>query len=790
VGNPNNNKYTCKQTNKNWFNKDCYEGKKEFKRVRNKYNRDKTIENRNGLIRARSNYNKIKRKAYIKHRRQNGIKINNLASTDARKFWKLIKTPSHTKDVGADSLTLDDLHNHFKEMFGQPTLNHDQVGPNYVNQNHGEINDNLLDAEINETEIRKAVLTQNNHKSPGIDQLPAEIFKASIDILLPFLKVLYNRIFFNHEYPQAWGTGIIVPIFKKGDVNDVKNYRGVTLINTLAKVYSQILLNRLTKWSVENEKLTKNQFGFQKGKSISDCIFILHSIISKVLSEKEKLYCVFIDYQNFFDRIGHPYLWQKLLNENVSSHFVKAIKAMYNCVKSCVRYKSSLSPFFDASATGVKQGDPSSPLLAMFFINDLINNINSNLPGLISLDIIKIFLLFYADDMVLFAKSPESLSLMLKDVELYCNTWGLKINVTKTKAMIFENGRSTHINLKIYDQPIEVVDSFRYLGIFLFKNGNFNRSQKLIAQHASFSLNKLFQIFNNTELPINQKVKLFDVLVGSVLNFCSEIWGMHPATDIEMIHVKFLRYILGVKKSTNLDALYGELGRLPMLIHRKFNLIKYWKKIISLEDDSLVKKTYYVLRNDDYNDKTYKNKNWATQVKNILFEHGFQDIWLYENIDNYTVELIKKRITDTYCQSWYSNINNSPRLRTYAIFKHTLTREKYLDIIHENKFRYALARFRVSAHRLAIETGRYTGTEINERICLSCNMNQVESEYHFLLVCPKYRELRYKFLKPYFCRWPTLNKFQFLLNCNSNKTLYSLAKYIYFANRIRDNEIK
>lgn len=135
--------------------------------------------------------------------------------------------------------------------------------------------------------------------------------------------------------------------------------------------------------------------------------------------------------------------------------------------------------------------------------------------------------------------------------------------------MIFVNGRSTHINLKIYDQPIEVVDSFRYLGISLFKNGNFNRSQKLIAQHASFSLNKLFQIFNNTELPFNQKVKLFDVLVGSVLNFCSEIWGMHPATDIEMIHVKFLRYILGVKKSTILDALYGELGRLPMLIPRE-----------------------------------------------------------------------------------------------------------------------------------------------------------------------------------------------------------------------------
>ena len=575
-------------------------------------------------------------------------------------------------------------------MFGQPTTNQDQDIPYHTDHNYEEINENLLDEAINEEEIRKAILSQNNNKSPGIDQLPAEIFKASIDIIIPFLRVLYNHIFFNQEYPQSWGMGIITPIFKKGDVNEANNYRGITLINIVAKIYSQILLNRLTGWSEENEKLTKNQFGFQKGKSISDCIFILQSIVTKVLSEKNKLYCVFIDFQQFFDRIDHSYLWHKLLNENVSRHFVNALKAMYSCVKSCVRYQSSFSPFFDSSATGVKQGDPSSPLLAMFFINDLIHNINPDLPGVVSLDIIKTFLLLYCDDMVLFAKSPDSLKQMLKDVENYCNMWGLKINVSKTKAMIFENGRPTQIDLEIYGEPIEVVNSFKYLGINLFKNGNLNRTQKLISQHASFSLNKLYQIFNNIELPVHQKVKLFDALVGPILNFCSDIWGMNPATDIEMIHVKFLRYVLGVKKTTNLTALYGELGRVPMLIKRKINLIKYWKKIITLDDNNLVKAAYQMLRIDDSNNKTYKNKNWATQVKNILNDHGFSNIWLTENIDKYTFEIIKNRIINTYCQNWYTNINNSAKLRTYALFKHSFNSEKYLDIIHEIKFRFAL----------------------------------------------------------------------------------------------------
>jgi len=87
----------------------------------------------------------------------------------------------------------------------------------------------------------------------------------------------------------------------------------------------------------------------------------------------------------------------------------------------------------------------------------------------------------------------ESLKAKLKDVENYCNTWGLKINVAKTKAMVFENGRSTHIDLYIYNTPVEIVQSFKYLGFHFFKNGIFLKSQKIIAQHAySFSLYRLF----------------------------------------------------------------------------------------------------------------------------------------------------------------------------------------------------------------------------------------------------------------------------------------------------------
>ena len=101
---------------------------------------------------------------------------------------------------------------------------------------------------------------------------------------------------------------------------------------------------------------------------------------------------------------------------------------------------------------------------------------------------------------------------------------------------------------------------------------------------------------------------------------------MHEATDIELIHTKFLRRILGVKKSTNLTALYGELGRFPLLIIRKLNMIKYWIKILKNES-SLLKKVYMMLWEDTDINLNYNGKNWASQIKTILQQHGFEYIW-------------------------------------------------------------------------------------------------------------------------------------------------------------------
>ena len=122
--------------------------------------------------------------------------------------------------------------------------------------------------------------------------------------------------------------------------------------------------------------------------------------------------------------------------------------------------------------------------------------------------------------------------------------------------MLFEKGRHSHFDFYLNNTKLELVTSFKYLGIIFFKNGNWYRTQKLLALHASFALHNLFSLFGELELPVSEKCKMFDILVGSILRYGAEVWGIHEAKDIEILHTKFCRCVLNVKKSTNLSGLF------------------------------------------------------------------------------------------------------------------------------------------------------------------------------------------------------------------------------------------
>ena len=254
----------------------------------------------------------------------------------------------------------------------------------------------------------------------------------------PVLCRLFNYIFDHGIYPKSWAKGILVPIPKKGDKKDVNNYRGITLTSLFSKIFSNILDNRLRKWSENNNILNDCQFGFRKGKSTVDCIYVLSSIINKVIrKEKKKLYCAFIDFKKAFDLVYRNGIWYKLLLSGVSSKFICILQDMYKSVKTCIKVNGSLTEYFD-SYMGVKQGEPLSPLLFILFINDMSEYLKDESVEVVSLEELQIFLLLFADDTVLFSYTVEGLQILLDKLSMYCEKWNVTVNVDKTVAVAFK----------------------------------------------------------------------------------------------------------------------------------------------------------------------------------------------------------------------------------------------------------------------------------------------------------------------------------------------------------------
>ena len=154
-----------------------------------------------------------------------------------------------------------------------------------------------LDNEIEVDEIKTAIKNLKRGKSHGEDGILNEYIIEFSDILVPLFHKLFNCILDKGLVPNSWSSSIIVPIFKKGDHSDPNNYRGISLVSNVCKLFTAILNNRLLSWSNTNDIITDVQFGFKPKCGTRDAIFALHSIISSCSSKGKHLYCAFIDFK-------------------------------------------------------------------------------------------------------------------------------------------------------------------------------------------------------------------------------------------------------------------------------------------------------------------------------------------------------------------------------------------------------------------------------------------------------------------------------------------------------------
>ena len=537
----------------------------------------------------------------------------------------------------------------------------------------------------------------------------------------------------------------------------------------------------MLKWDKENSVITDAQFGFRPGHSTVDAIFVLQSLINRTLKRKDRLYCCFIDYKKAFDLIDRSSLWSKLIKQGVTGKMLKIIKSLYENVKSCVKYNCHLSNYFN-NQIGLFQGEVLSRILYSLYVNDCVMHfLRANCPT-VEIGLINLFLLMYADDMVLIAQSPESLQCMLNALVTYNENWKLTLNVQKTNIVIFRNGGKLRSDEKWFynGSELKVVDEFNYLGILMNYNGRFNKTQIKIAEQgrkALFALNrKLKDHYFNTET----KCSVFDTYVNSILCYGSEVWGFHKALNVEKVHVQFCKSTLGVKRSTCNDLVYFELGRLPLHVLRKLKIIKYWIKI---------KGTTNCILKNCYEQMLTDNDAWIVNVKLELERLGLGYLWQSDCADNIIYHLIEQRFYDINKQEMLSKINVLSRGHLYQYLIDNFCMQFYLLKPISPIYKKCITQFRLGSHNLNIEQGRYRNEPRESRICTLCNCNDLEDEFHFILKCPFFKDLRAKYLKKFYYEKPSVFKLLKLLGVCNVKELCNLGKYLKAALAKRSKHI-
>jgi len=353
----------------------------------------------------------------------------------------------------------------------------------------------------------------------------------------------------------------VIPIFKKDDPAEVKNYRPISLLPVISKILERLAYNRLYKFLIDNNLLNPNQFGFRKGYSTEYAIIQSCDTIINTLSRKEHIIGIFLDLSKAFDTIDHQILIHKLSKLGVRGIVLSWFQNYLTNRKQFVTVQSKTSSRSNMIC-GVPQGSILGPLLFLIYINDIINS--SQLLN---------FILF-ADDTNIFYSHKcmntliNTLNTELSKVSLWFKCNKLSLNIDKTCFMHFTNSQSRtnhNINLTIDNIPIIEKKSTKFLGVIIDSNLSWNDHIKKISISVSKAIGILWKL-----KPILTKrilLVLYNSFVLPYINYCNIVWGNCNKSKIEslfLLQKKAIRVCTHSAYLAHTDPLFKQLNTLKV----------------------------------------------------------------------------------------------------------------------------------------------------------------------------------------------------------------------------------
>ena len=780
-----------------WFDDECESGRKEYMNFRNQGRAIKGKQARKlhfkELSKKHKVYKKLIKKKQLSYRINITKQLRDAKKNDPKVYWKLLENKA--KPVKENNIPLENFKQHFQtlnQVFREIPVDFDPsviLEPDVGALETPDLEE--LNRQFTKSDIEKLIKKLKNGKSSGCDNILNEFLKNSPETVIETITNLFNLVLKTGVVPSNWCVGVIIPLFKnKGSINNVDNYRGITLLSVIGKLFTSALNERLGKFLDNTGVRGEEQAGFRAGYSTLYQVFILHTLIGLYLHNKKRLYCCFIDYSKAFDLIDRVTLWRKLIDVGVKGNVLRVIYNLYLNAKSCVKKGQNISDFFRCNV-GVRQGDNLSPLLFAMYINDFESYIKKEYNGLpfinaeinrvLGDDMLHLFLqlytLLYADDTIVLAESPSQLQCALNSVKDYCEANFLKINLTKTKIIIFSRGKIRNFPEFFYgNEKVEIVDDYIYLGVTINYNGSFTKAINKQITQARKAMFSLLTKARRLQLPIDLQLELFDKTVLPVLLYGCEVWGCANISDIEVFYRYFLKIILRLGKSTPNCMVYGETGTKPLQYKVEKQMLSFWIKVSEDKDSKIAKNIYSIM----YRLQNAGNYSfpWLSRIKSILDNSGNSFLW--EQQFDFETKLpfykgISQNLYDCILSVWFEKVESGSRCTNYKVFKHVLELEFYLTNLSP-QYHTVMSKFRCGSNKLPVNKYRFIGNEA-DKMCKLCDKHDIGDEYHYMFICSHFRRERELHLKKYFFTRPNTQKMDILFSTKNKKTLKNLAKF-------------
>ena len=405
-------------------------------------------------------------------------------------------------------------------------------------------------------DIKISLSFLNNKKSYGEDNISNFLLRKTGYKIWNILATLFNHCFNIGYYPHIWKCAKIIAIPKPGaNQNSIKNYRPISLLSNVGKLFEEFLLRKIQSHLENHEILKDTQTGFRKYHSTNHALSLVNDFVSSNLNNRHATIALSIDLEKAFDTAWHEgiiYKMYKLFNFDLN--ICRILNDYLKGRSFFVEHGDDSSLLRDISA-GVPQGSLLGPYLFNIYLADLPQPPLAN-----DIQNVNMFSLSYADDVLILAshqllkKANYELNKYIVDVQNYFIKWKLKINPNKCECVVFKgthkhlypNARKYIPNIKIDTISIQNKKEIKYLGVKLQEKFTFKNHFDYILKKAK---NMFFAYANlirrAKDLKSNIKLNIYKQIIRPIIGYAFPCWFNVSSAQMERLRV-FERYILRI----------------------------------------------------------------------------------------------------------------------------------------------------------------------------------------------------------------------------------------------------